>query len=365
MGEISLMLSRKQTNPVSDVLDLGTQVVDAVVGIWDCSNNAARVSGCVSQGTTSHYYLCWFRQARGAPCTPLCCRTARTFSSHQHPSAAFPACPQTASCLLRGRRLPRWEGESRVMCGNVSEIKGGGCLGGKGGVYGWGDASESAWGGVGDEGETPCHCTCMNNKTTTVWLAVTKREGLLACCTPERRQSAATRAAQQTNSIWWWLKCLSPSVWSEKLLRLSPSAKDRIFCTFEPIHYKSRNTFLQIILRKKTKGWFSTFLFYLFFSSPNHPGCHFRPIYFSVIIKCQRLDVWDTISHSWTCHYPYCEPTCSPNVKEIADDNVVWLETPACAVRWRGGFWVLGEEKHWIHSLCWSQSVFKKKKRTE
>lgn len=150
------MLPRKKTNESRFRYRSGT--VHVVEGMFSLD------VGCVSHGMISHYYLCWYRQARGAPCTPLCCRMARTFSSHRCPSAAFPACPQTASCLLRGRRLPGWEGERRVMCGNVSEIKDRGrkrCICEKG------NASESVRGGVERVevgGEAPCHCTCTNNR---------------------------------------------------------------------------------------------------------------------------------------------------------------------------------------------------------
>lgn len=61
-------------------------------------------------------YLCWSHRARGEPCTPLCCQKAQTFSSHLHPSAASPAYPQTASCLLGGRMSPILEVNKSGPC---------------------------------------------------------------------------------------------------------------------------------------------------------------------------------------------------------------------------------------------------------
>lgn len=63
----------------------------------------------------SWHYLCWYRQGRAAPYTPLCCQKARTSFWRRCPSAVFPACPQTASCLLRGRRSAGWEGREEGM----------------------------------------------------------------------------------------------------------------------------------------------------------------------------------------------------------------------------------------------------------
>lgn len=108
-------------------------------------------------------YLCWYHQARGAPCTPLCCRTVRTSFSRRCPSAVFPAYPQTASCLLRGRRSPGWEGrkQDNVWVMRVrsqrGEKSGSRCFMGE--VI---QAVKKRWGG--GEGEVPCHRTCMNNR---------------------------------------------------------------------------------------------------------------------------------------------------------------------------------------------------------
>lgn len=68
---------------------------------------------CVSFSGMIWHYLCWCHQARGAPCTLLCCRKARTSFSHRCPSAVFPAYPQTASCLLRGRRSSKMGGRKQ------------------------------------------------------------------------------------------------------------------------------------------------------------------------------------------------------------------------------------------------------------
>ena len=85
--------------------------------------------------TWSSIYLCWCRRAHAAPCTPLCCRTARTSFSHRCPSAAFLACPQTASCLLRGRISPRW-GEREQDHGRIMWVREK-CSHGRGGCRQW------------------------------------------------------------------------------------------------------------------------------------------------------------------------------------------------------------------------------------
>lgn len=193
-------------------------------------------------------YLCWYHQARGAPCTPLCFQTAQTSSSHPCPSAVFPACPQTASCLLRGRRLPKWERE-RKWVDNVRLQR----RAKSGSRYVTGEMMQAVEKEEKSR-EVPCHRTCINNRQQQQQCdeAATKRGWTSACNASQRHQSAVTRTSRQTNSIWPWLKCLSPSVLSEKLLRLSPSVRDQtsVPARLSPFNtHHMRITVLQTVLQ--------------------------------------------------------------------------------------------------------------------
>lgn len=46
-------------------------------------------------------HLCLYHQDRGVLCIRRCSQKVRTFSGCPRPFAAYPACPQTASCLLQ------------------------------------------------------------------------------------------------------------------------------------------------------------------------------------------------------------------------------------------------------------------------
>lgn len=105
----------------------------------------------------------------------------------------------------------------------------------------------------GDTGsERQCVYTYMAGNNTGV-ISSYKAEQTSACSASWRHQSAVMREWEQTNSIWRWLKCLSPSVLSEKLLRLSPSARDQtsVSACFSPFTTNLISvTFLQTVLRR-------------------------------------------------------------------------------------------------------------------
>lgn len=157
-----------------------------------------------------------------------------------------------------------------------------------------------------------------------------------------------------TNSIWRWLKCLSPSVWSEKLLRLSLSVKDQtsdsacLSAPYIPADYSQ-------------KEQPSDTCFVLFFFPPKLFVMPFLSNFFPY--DNQMSETWSLRYNQSqrTCHYPYCKPTYSLNVKKIADDKCGLIRNTCLGGVLMGRVWVLADEKHRICSLRCEPISFRKR----
>lgn len=142
-------------------------------------------------------------------------------------------------------------------------------------------ACGEGWRGWRWGGEAPCHCTCTNNRK---WQQGDKQlqRGLDVSLLYFGAPPECSNMNGTTNSIWRWLKCLSPSVWSEKLLRLSLSVKDQTSdsaCLSPFTTNCARLTFLQITLRKNNRVIHVLFYF-------------FPPITVRDAISFQFISVW-------------------------------------------------------------------------
>lgn len=177
----------------------------------------------------------------------------------------------------------------------------------------------------------------------------------LACCTSERHQSAVTWTAQQTASggdsnvchpLCGQRSCsVCPCLW-----RIRPA----ILHVWAHSLQIARALHSCRLLSERTTEWY---MFCFIF---------FPPKLFVMPFLSNLFPYDNQMSETWslwynqsqrTCHYPYCKPTYSLNVKEIADDNVVWLETPAWVVCWWGGFgyWLMKSTEFAHYAV--SQSV--------
>ena len=154
----------------------------------------------------------------------------------------FPSMPTNSFLSSKEKEITRMGGEESVSENRKPREKNGcGCF------HEGGDAGKERGGGGGGgdkrEEEVPCHHymhagVLRKQQCDEQWQS---RVGAGACRASEPPPGSSKREnLPQTNSIWRWLKCLSPCVLSEKLLRLSTSGRDQTSAPacLSPIHYK-------------------------------------------------------------------------------------------------------------------------------
>lgn len=181
----------------------------------------------------------------------------------------------------------------------------------------------------------------------------------LACCTSEHHQSAVTWTAQQTASggdsnvchpLCGQRSCsVCPCLW-----RIRPA----ILHVWAHSLQIARALHSCRLLSERTTEWY---VFCFIFSPPKLFVMPFLSNLFPY--DNQMSETWSLRYNQSqrTCHYPYCKPTYSLNVKKIADDKCGLIRNTCLGGVLMGRVWVLADEKHRICSLRCELISFRKR----